>query len=93
MGGIATIPLEEVYKDVLPFKDFLKKGVKILKKDTNFITIGIFTAGSNLGKTNFLLDISKPKERPIYVSLNNPLIFPIMLFPFLGEILIHIYFI
>jgi len=182
--GSVKEPIEEVHKDVLPFKDFLKKGMKILKKDANyrkfltvqiltganglalpfyvlyaknilkvnistvgiflsvqtagmvlsnilwahlsdfhgnkkviqitsmsgfvipflaiitkpslskifillFITIGIFTAGSNLGKTNFLLDISKPKERPIYVGLNNTLTFPITLFPFLGGVLIH----
>ncbi|MBA7686993.1 hypothetical protein ES703_95453 [subsurface metagenome] len=54
-----------------------------------FIVIGFFVAGSVIGKTNFLLDIAPPKERPVYISLNGTLSIPIMLFPLLGGIIVQ----
>ena len=89
-GNKKVIQLASFFGVIIPFLAIITKPSSSLIFVILFITIGIFTAGSNIGKTNFLLDISKPKERPIYVGMNNTLTFPITLFPFLGGILIHI---
>lgn len=54
-----------------------------------FIVIGFFVAGKLIGKTNFLLDIAPPKERPLYISINGTLNIPVMLFPLLGGIIVQ----
>jgi len=54
-----------------------------------FILIGFYIAGSIIGKTNFLLDIAPPKDRPTYISLNGTLTFPITIFPIIGGILVQ----
>ena len=46
-------------------------------------------AGRVIGKTNFLLDIAPPKERPLYISINGTLNIPVMLFPLLGGIIVQ----
>jgi len=54
-----------------------------------FIVIGFFVAGKVIGKTNFLLDIAPPKERPLYIGINGTLNIPVMLFPLLGGIIVQ----
>jgi len=54
-----------------------------------FMVIGFFVAGRVIGKTNFLLDIAPPKERPSYISVNGTLNIPVMLFPLLGGIIVQ----
>jgi MFS family permease len=54
-----------------------------------FVVIGFFTAGRVIGKTNFLLDIAPPKDRPLYIGVNGTLTIPVMLFPLLGGIIIQ----
>ncbi|MCK4787268.1 MAG: MFS transporter [Desulfobacteraceae bacterium] len=54
-----------------------------------FAVIGFFVAGRLIGKTNFLLDIAPPKERPLYLSVNGTLNIPVMLFPLLGGIIVQ----
>jgi len=54
-----------------------------------FTGIGFFVAGILIGKTNFLLDIAPPKERPLYIAVNGTLNIPIMLFPLLGGIIVQ----
>jgi MFS family permease len=45
--------------------------------------------GQMIGNTNFLLDISPPKDRPTYISLRGTLRFPVMIFPLIGGILVQ----
>jgi len=54
-----------------------------------FTVIGFFVAGRVIGKTNFLLDIAPPKERPLYISVNGTLTIPVMLFPLVGGIIVQ----
>ena len=54
-----------------------------------FIVIGFFIAGRVIGKTNFLLDIAPPKERPLYFGITGTLNIPIMLFPLFGGIIVQ----
>lgn len=54
-----------------------------------FVFAGSFIAGRMIGRSNFLLDIAPPKERPAYISLNGTLSFPIVVFPLLGGILVE----
>ena len=54
-----------------------------------FTVIGFFVAGRVIGKTNFLLDIAPPKERPLYISVNGTLNISVMLFPLVGGIIVQ----
>jgi len=54
-----------------------------------FILVGFFIAGIKIGKTNFLLDIAPPKDRPNYISLNGTFSFPVMIFPLIGGIIVQ----
>ena len=54
-----------------------------------FILSGFFIAGTRIGKTNFLLDIAPPKDRPNYISLNGTLSFPVMIFPLIGGLIVQ----
>jgi MFS family permease len=54
-----------------------------------FAVIGFFVAGRLIGKTNFLLDMAPPKERPLYISVNGTLNIPVMIFPLLGGIIVQ----
>jgi len=54
-----------------------------------FVLTGFFIAGSSIGKTNFLLDIAPPKDRPTYISFNSTLTFPMLIFPLIGGIIIQ----
>lgn len=54
-----------------------------------FMVIGFFVAVRVIGKTNFLLDIAPPKERPLYIGVNGTLNIPVTLFPLLGGIIVQ----
>ncbi len=54
-----------------------------------FVLVGFFIAGRTIGKTNFLLDIAPPKDRPAYVSVNGTLTFPVTVFPLVGGIIVQ----
>lgn len=54
-----------------------------------FVLIGFSMTGQMIGNTNFLLDISPPKDRPTYISLRGTLRFPVMIFPLIGGIIIQ----
>jgi len=54
-----------------------------------FVLIGFFISGRNIGNTNFLLDTAPSKDRPMYISLNGTLIFPIAIFPLIGGAMIQ----
>jgi MFS family permease len=54
-----------------------------------FVLIGFSMAGGVIGYMNFLLDITLPKDRPTYISLNGTLTAPIMVFPLIGGIMIQ----
>lgn len=49
-----------------------------------FFTEGVFLSGNRIGKTNYLLDIAPPKDRPTYISINGTFALPVMLFPLMG---------
>lgn len=54
-----------------------------------FVLIGFSMTGQMIGNTNFLLDISPPKDRPTYISLRGTLRFPVMLFPLIGGVIVQ----
>jgi MFS family permease len=54
-----------------------------------FFLIGFFKAGYAIGKSNFLLDAAPSKDRPVYISLNGTLTFPVMLFPIIGGVIVQ----
>jgi MFS family permease len=54
-----------------------------------FVLIGFSMTGQMIGNTNFLLDISPPKDRPTYISLRGTLRFPVMIFPLIGGVLVQ----
>jgi MFS family permease len=54
-----------------------------------FAIIGFFIAGRTIGKTNYLLDIAPPRDRPIYISLTGTLLFPVSLFPLIGGLIVQ----
>jgi MFS family permease len=54
-----------------------------------FVLIGFSMTGQMIGNTNFLLDISPPKDRPTYISLRGTLRFPVMIFPLIGGIIVQ----
>lgn len=54
-----------------------------------FVLIGFSMTGQMIGNTNFLLDISPPKDRPTYISLRGTLRFPVIIFPLIGGIIVQ----
>jgi MFS family permease len=54
-----------------------------------FVVIGFSMTGQMIGNTNFLLDISPPKDRPTYISVRGTLRFPIMMFPLIGGVMVQ----
>lgn len=53
------------------------------------VLIGFSMTGQMIGNTNFLLDISPPKDRPTYISLRGTLRFPVIIFLLIGGIIVH----
>jgi len=54
-----------------------------------FVLAGSFIAGRRIGRTNFVLDIAPPKDRPIYIGLNGTFNFPVVIFPLLGGMVVQ----
>lgn len=54
-----------------------------------FFLEGVFLSGNRIGKTNYLLDIAPPTERPTYISINGTFALPVMLFPLMGGFILQ----
>ena len=54
-----------------------------------FVLIGFSINGSNIGYTNYLLDISPSKKRPTYIGLTSTFLAPTALFPLIGGAIIQ----